>query len=158
MSHSGRASVGGVRWPVPVATLVAWGLVALSAGWWGLKMASGGEGVSIAAAPLGRSPEPVDPVAVGRLLGAQPAPAEGTGSLAAPSLASRFVLMGVVAGFPGGGAALLAVDGQPPKPYRVGSVVAEGLVLQSVRGRSASIGPARSGPAAVTLELPPLVP
>ncbi len=158
MSHSGRASVGGARWLVPVATLVAWGLVALSAGWWGLKMASGGPAASMAVALPVRSPDPVDPVAVGRLLGAQPAPAEGTGPLAAPSLASRFVLMGVVAGFPGGGAALLAVDGQPPKPYRVGSVVAEGLVLQSVRGRSAAIGPARSGPAAVTLALPPLGP
>ncbi len=143
---------------MPVATLVAWALVALSAGWWGLKMAAGGEGASVAAAPPVRLPEPVDPVAVGRLLGAPPAPAEGTGPLAAPSLASRFVLMGVVAGFPGGGAALLSVDGQPPKPYRVGSLVAEGLVLQSVRGRSASMGPARSGPAAVTLELPPLGP
>ncbi len=155
MSHSGRASVGAARWTVPVATLVLWGLVALSAGRWVLKMVSASASapmdVPLAAARL---PGPVDPAAVGRLLGAEPAPVAGP--LAAPSLASRFVLMGVVAGFPGGGAALLSVDGQPPKPYRVGSLVADGLVLQSVRGRQASIGPTRSGAVAVTLELPAL--
>ena len=157
MSHSGRASVGGGRWPLRVSTGLLWALLGLSAGWWGLKMASGPAAISLVAPPPVHWPEPADPVAVGRLLGAQPVPVEGTGRLAAPSLASRFVLMGVVAGFPGGGAALLSVDGQPPRPYRVGSVVADGMVLQSVQGRRALIGPARNGAAAVALELPALM-
>jgi general secretion pathway protein C len=55
----------------------------------------------------------------------------------------------------GGGAAVIAVDGKPARPYRVGSTIEEGLVLQSVRGRQAMLGPA-AGPALVTLELPPL--
>jgi len=156
MSHSGRASVVHGRWVVPAATLVLWLLAALSAGWWGLKMMSASASmpldVPVAAT---RQLGPVDPVAVGRLLGSEPTAAAGAPP--APTLASRFVLMGVVAGMAGGGTVLLSVDGQPPKPYRVGSPVAEGLVLQSVQGRQASIGPARSGPAAVRLELAPLV-
>jgi hypothetical protein len=35
-------------------------------------------------------------------------------------------------------------------------LVAQGLVLQSVSARSAVLGASRKGPAAVTLELPPL--
>ncbi len=158
MSHSGRASVGVAGWPAPVVTVLLWALAGLSAGWWGLKMVASGSAMTAAAPAAARLPEPVDPVVLGRLLGVGPGPADGTGPVAAPSLASRFVLMGVVAGWAGGGTVLLSVDGQPPKPYRVGSTVAEGLVLQSVQGRVASIGATRGGPAVVTLELPPLVP
>lgn len=154
MNHSGRVAVSGGRWSVPVATLLLWALAALSAGWWGLKMTSSSGAAALAAPSTARQPELADPVALGRLLGA--APAQGAGPLAAPSLASRFVLTGVVAGISGGGTVLLSVDGQPPKPYRVGSPVAEGLVLQSVQGRRASIGASLRGPEVVTLELPPL--
>ncbi len=155
MSHSGRASVGVAGWPAPVVTVLLWALAGLSAGWWGLKMVASGSAMTVAAPAAARLPEPVDPVVLGRLLGAGPGPADGTGPVAAPSLASRFVLMGVVAGWAGGGTVLLSVDGQPPKPYRVGSTVAEGLVLQSVQGRRATLGQSLRGPVAVTLELPP---
>ncbi len=158
MSDSGRASFGAAGWPVPVVTVLLWALAGLSAGWWGLKMVASGSAMTVAAPAAARLPDPLDPVVLERLLGAGPALAEGAGPVAAPSLASRFVLMGVVAGWAGGGTVLLSVDGQPPKHYRVGSAVAEGLVLQSVQGRVATIGATRGGPAAVTLELPPLVP
>ena len=59
-------------------------------------------------------------------------------------------------GATGAGAALIAVDGRPPKPFAVGSAVEAGLVLQSVEGRRARLGPAPGAPAALTLELPPL--
>jgi general secretion pathway protein C len=69
-------------------------------------------------------------------------------------LSSRFTLLGVVAESDGGGAALISVDGKPPKPYRVGAALDEGLVLQSVQARRAAIGASMQSPPAVTLELP----
>lgn len=63
--------------------------------------------------------------------------------------------MGVLAGRDsGGGAALIALDGQPPKPYRVGAQVDAGLVLQSLGPRQARLGATLHGPAALTLEIP----
>jgi general secretion pathway protein C len=95
---------------------------------------------------------PVDPVAVARLMGSSPA-AIGT---PAPSVASRFTLVGVVAGQAHGGAALIGVDGKPAKPFRVGTPVTEGLLLQAVEPRRALLAPSMEAPAAVTLDLPPL--
>ena len=68
---------------------------------------------------------------------------------------SRFALVGVVAGrHSGGGAALIAVDGKPPKPYRVGMQVESGLVLQSVGAREARLGAALGGASAHVLSMP----
>jgi general secretion pathway protein C len=69
-------------------------------------------------------------------------------------LSSRFNLIGVVADRSQHGAALIAVDGRPAKPYRVGSAIDEGLVLQSVAPRSAVLAASPSGPPVVTLEMP----
>jgi general secretion pathway protein C len=55
------------------------------------------------------------------------------------------------------GLALIAVDGKPAKAFAVGSRLDDGLVLQSVGHRSASIGPAQ-GDRSVLLELPALPP
>jgi len=130
--------------------VLLWAAAAASIVFWGLRLATPADGtrppaVSTATA-LG-----VDPAAVGRLLGAQPA-AERVA--AAPDAASRFVLLGVVADDIGRGAALVAVDGKPPRPYRVGATLAEGYVLQSLDTRAANIGGTRSGPAAFSLKLP----
>ena len=73
---------------------------------------------------------------------------------AAPTLASRFQLQGVMAGGPNAGAALIAVDGKLAKPYRVGAVVADGMVLQSAEGRRVTLGAAMDGSQALVLELP----
>jgi general secretion pathway protein C len=139
------------RWTVRSTTFVLWTLAALSTVYWGLKMASSSSDTP-SVPPVVRAPA-ADPVAVGRLLGAQPQAAATT---PAGNLAGRFVLTGVVASDSGGGAALIAVDGKPPRPYRVGARVDEGLVLQSVQGRRALIGASPEGPTTVTLELPPL--
>jgi general secretion pathway protein C len=69
-------------------------------------------------------------------------------------LASRFQLLGVLAGGPNAGAALIAVDGKPAKPFRVGAVVSDGLVLQSAQGRRVSLGVALDGAPTLTLDLP----
>ena len=152
MNSPGRAGLRAAdRWVAPAATLALWGLVAWSGVYWGLKAVASSAPSRPVTSALG-APQPADPVAVGRLLGASPAVANA----AAPSLASRFVLMGVVAGISGAGAALIAVDGQPPRPYTVGATVTEGFMLQSVQGRRATLGPSPDAPPAVTLELPPL--
>ena len=52
------------------------------------------------------------------------------------------------------GCALIAVNGQPPRPYRVGASLEGGLVLQAVSRRSARLGASMNGPATVELTLP----
>jgi general secretion pathway protein C len=67
---------------------------------------------------------------------------------------SRFVLWGVVAGASGQGSALIAVDGQPPRPFRVGQTVTEGVVLQSLGPKQAQLGTNAQGAALFSLSLP----
>ena len=137
------------RWTVAGATFVLWALVAASAVVWGLK--SSGRATGPTAEPALARTAPADPAVVARLLGSSP-------TVAAPvaSLSSRFVLTGVVASRSHQGAALIAVDGRPAKPFRVGSAVDEGLLLQSVESRRAVLAANVQGPAVLTLELPPL--
>jgi len=133
---------------LPAASLLVWGAVAFSAVTWGLRWTATGDAPSKAFAAAQALPE-VDASAVARSLGAMSVQAA-----AAPSLASRFQLQGVMAGGPDAGAALIAVDGKPAKPYRVGAVVADGLVLQSAQGRRVNLGTALDGPQTLVLELP----
>jgi general secretion pathway protein C len=138
------------RWAVPSLTFLLWGLAAASVVYWGFKLAARPAPAQVAAVATRPAAAP-DVAAVGRLLGATraAAPAEP-----AVTLASRFVLAGVAAHPSGAGIAVIAVDGKPPRPYRVGATLDEGLVLQSVEGRRAMLGP-QGGPATLTLELPP---
>jgi general secretion pathway protein C len=141
------------RWAVRLATLVLWLLAAGSCVYWGLRLAQRASTAAVAAPA--RTAFAADPAALARLLGANPV-AESPGAAPAVSLASRFNLVGVVAARSHRGAALIAVDGKPARPFRVGSAVDENLVLQSVEGRRATLGATARGPAVVTLELPPL--
>jgi general secretion pathway protein C len=138
------------KWAVAGATFALWALVAGSAVYWGLRFTAP-SGAAPQAAPALRAPAPADPAAVARLLGASPAAAA-----AAPvaSLSSRFTLVGVVASRSHQGAALIAVDGRPAKPFRVGTAIDEGLILQSVEARRATLAASAGGPPVLTLELP----
>jgi general secretion pathway protein C len=70
---------------------------------------------------------------------------------------ARFQLLGLFAAQPGrSGVALIAVDGKPPRAFRVGAIVDGGHVLQAVDKRSAMLGP-RGGATAMTLRLPETV-
>lgn len=138
------------RWQVRVVTFLLGFAAAASAVFWGLRLGGPEAGPP---GPAAGAPAPLaaDPAAVARLLGGAPAAATAA---PAPALASRLVLVGVVAGARSGeGAAVIAVDGKPARPFRVGATVDEGLVLQSVQGRRAQVGPAQGAPA-LTLELP----
>ncbi|WP_310625890.1 type II secretion system protein N [Limnohabitans sp.] len=136
------------RVALPAVSLLVWAAVAFSAVTWGLRWSAMGASPSTAMVLAQGLPE-VDVAAAARSLGAAPVAAA-----AAPSLASRFQLQGVLAGDASQGAALIVVDGKPAKPYRVGTVVADGLVLQSAQARRISLGAAVDGPTTLALELP----
>ena len=136
------------RVALPAASLLVWGAVAFSAVTWGLRWSATGASPSNATAAAQALPE-VDVSAAARSLGAVPVQAA-----AAPTLASRFQLQGVMAGGSNAGAALMSVDGKTAKPYRVGAVVADGLVLQSAQGRRVVLGAAVDGPQTLVLDLP----
>ena len=133
-----------------LVTLLIWVVAAASVVYWVLKIVAASRVVP--ALPALAAPAPTtDPVAISRMLGAvAAAPA------AQATVASRFTLLGVLAGTPGGGAALIAVDGKPARPVRVGGAVEEGLVVQSAVGRQVKLATDMTGPATLTLEMPPL--
>jgi general secretion pathway protein C len=86
--------------------------------------------------------------------------ASSDASPAAPSMiqAARFALTGVVVNRPtsGQGVALIAVDGKPPRPYRVGSTLTAGVVLHSVSAGKAMLAVSADAAPSLTLELPRL--
>lgn len=139
------------KWGVRLGTLALWAAAGASVVFWGLRLA----------APAGRPAAPVaqgsvplapDAQALARLLGAVAAPSP---AVPVASLASRFVLVGVLSGrHSGGGAALIAVDGKPAKPYRVGAAVDDGLVLLALGPRQAQLGPSGGDAATLTLDMP----
>lgn len=139
-------------------TFGIWALVAGSAFFWGLRLF-----VQAPAAPPGTLvAQPGGDVRgdLTRLFGADappPAAPEEVVAVADP----RFTLVGVVSprnpAAAREGVALIAIDGNPARAYRVGTVVDGNTVLQAVSARGVELGP-RGGPAAVALELPPLPP
>jgi len=139
-------------WPPRLVTFGLGLLAAAGATFWALKWTAPR---SLAPASVVQNAvAPVDPVSVARLLGG------GQQPVATPvaSAASRDKLIGVVAeGDKGGkgGYALIAIDGQLAKPYRVGSRVSDEWVLQSVATRSASLSAGGGAVASLTLELAP---
>ena len=147
-----QTNIVSVGWP-RTAAFVLGGLAAASVVFWVLKTSGKPLQLNTPAAASGTSTV-IDPVALSRALGGGRTPVAS--SAPSISLSARFSMVGVVADSQSGGAALIAVDGAPPRPYRVGATVADGLVLQSVKGRVAALAAQRDGPVVLTLELPPL--
>jgi general secretion pathway protein C len=138
-------------------SFVIWAAVAAGGAFWSLRLlvpstAAPAHTVTVSAAAVARGD-------LTRVLGFDPPP---TAEAAAPVAEAerRFQLLGVVA--PRGitaseGVALIAIDGNPPKAYRVGASVDGETVLQSVSMRGAALGP-RGGAATVSLATPPPAP
>lgn len=141
------------KWGVRLGTLVLWAAAGASVVFWGLRLSAPAAG-SAAPVAMGAAPLAPDAQALARLLGAVPVlPSAPVVPVA--SLASRFALVGVLSGrSSGGGAALIAVDGKPAKPFRVGALVDEGLVVQALGPRQAQLGPSVGEAATLTLEMP----
>lgn len=94
---------------------------------------------------------PINPIALTRLLGQGEAPVE---TVAVVDPGSRMRLTGIIASATGQGVALLSLDGKPAKPYRVGSTIEDGLMLQSVEKRSVALASDAKAAVRVRLELP----
>ena len=140
------------RFAAGLAALVIWALLAASALLWWLRA---GSGAPVQAPVAGGAPPegvPVDARAVARALGA---PESEPAAAPVADIASRLALRGVVT-HDGRGAALIAVDGKPPTPVRVGAALAGvdgGWTLRSVTPHAAVIA---SGDSQARLEMPPL--
>ncbi|MEI8267095.1 MAG: hypothetical protein WCI59_15280 [Betaproteobacteria bacterium] len=143
------------------SAFLIWAAVAGAAVFWGLRLSG-----NAPEAPAHAQPAPVATVVrsdLGRLLGPDLAlPSTGLQAPPADAQQGRFQLLGVIAAGSGGGAgsagwATLAVDGKPPRTFRVGSAVDDSSVLQKVSARGVEIGP-RGGAPLVTLQLSPLAP
>ena len=140
-----------------VAAFFLWATVAACLAFWGLRVLVTPRAVPVQTQPV--SSATVLRGDVARLFAAPLVATAGPGGATEPALASRFRLVGVMAPkSPERGAeqgiALIAVDGKPPRPYRVGARLDTALVVQSVATRSVAIGPSQ-GAMVVRLELPP---
>lgn len=141
------------RW----VAFLTWAAVAAASMYWALKLSASPSPLPAHAHVAAAAPRLAGDLQ--RVLGAgAPAATPSTEAAAAPPPPDpRFSLIGVVAPRPGTsareGLALIALDEQPAKAFRVGSVVDGSLVLLAVSARGASLGP-RGGPPSVVLELP----
>jgi general secretion pathway protein C len=143
-------------WPARLSSFALAALAAASVVYWGLRWS---EPVSAPRADGDWTSEsPIDTGRVAQLLGASAAPAGDDEAAPAANPAGRYKLIGVIAQgrHSGLGSALIAIDGAPAKPYKVGDKLSDELVLQSVSKRGAALGPSLQAPASVTLEVPPL--
>jgi general secretion pathway protein C len=140
-------------WSTRIVTFAISALAAASVVYWGMRI-WGMSAPAVPSAVLVEQAPAASSQAIARALGGGMAPA-ATVATAAPA-ASRYALIGVVAGRIRAGAALISVDGQDAKPVRVGTLVDNDMVLESVNGRQAVLS-SSTGPAAkLTLEMPPL--
>lgn len=144
-------------WPARLAAFLLWALATVSASFWLMQVRGTSQQVPSATtlapeAPLAQTAD------LARVFG--PPAMASTGLAAAPNptvdAAARLRLLGVVANRAQAGVALISVDGQPPRPYRVGSELEGGWKLEKVSLRSATLTPADSRAASVTIELAPL--
>jgi general secretion pathway protein C len=128
-----------------------WALVAASTAFWAIKIFAAARPVP----PGAQAPQAV--VANGpmeRLFGAVVVPT--TPVPQAPPESSRFQLVGVIAppaGSSQGGYAVISLDNQPARTWRVGATVEGNTALLAVSKRGAEFGPP-GGPTAFTLQLP----
>jgi len=121
-------------WP-RLASLILSALASGSAVMWALR-----GGPELGAPPAVESEGPrseLDGAAVERVLGAEAKSSKA--SKDAPPASDRFVLVGVLASGGNHGAALIGVDGKPPKPFHVGAAIDGPWILQATEGRSASL-------------------
>ena len=140
---------GSNSWTLRLFTLLIWLLVGLCAAYWAFKFATTKpvEATAALAAPS----LVVDTKVVGKLLGATDIVAVKAVNKAA---STKFVLFGLAKSAGNQGFALIALDGKPAKPYRVGSLVADDLLLKSISKTGVILATSLKSTDGVTLELP----
>lgn len=137
--------------------LLVWALVAASAVFWGLRLfARAAPSPAVATSELTAAAQGD----LSRLLGAAVLPDDPEAIEApAPAVSARFRLTGVMAPRRPSdqGLAVISVDGNPPRVYRVGAAIDGDLMLREVSLRTATVASAHhaSDPAGTfVLELP----
>lgn len=140
---------------VRLLSFVIWALVAASAAFWAMRL--GASATPVPAHTVWADADTAGAAAdLGRLFGLPPSTVPvDSAPTPQPAASSRFKLIGVVAPRSGGpeGLALLAVDGAPPRAYRVAARVGSEWIIRSIGHRRVELAPADGG-AAVVLELP----
>lgn len=149
---------------IRLATFAVWLLAVGSLVYWALKFVAGPTAPPTPAAAPAPGIGQVDAQALARGLGGGVQAATNPGATtpvntgASNLNSSRFQLTGVVLSRGGSNrnsVALIGVDGKPPRPYRVGANLAEGVVLHSVAaGKAMLAGSSQAAAAELTLELP----
>jgi len=139
-------------WLIRVVTFLLAAVAAGSASYWMLKWPTPTSPTrAIAAEPAIPT---IDTAKVAQLLGASTYAPNAPGP--AISAQARYKLLGVIAEGARGGSALIAIDAEPAKPYRVGEHLSDKLVLKSVKARSVTLAGGLQDNDGLTLELPPL--
>ena len=142
-----QARLSKASWGLPAAlAALVWALVAGSVTLWWLHLprqwTEAQPGVTASA------PAAQDSAGLLKSLG------HTTAQTAAPDVAKRFVLLGVIAADSGQGSALLAVDGQPAKAFVQGQAVVEGWRLETLTARGVRLSLAGSADNGIELRLP----
>lgn len=140
-------------WFTRIVTFTVSALAAASVAYWSLK-SWGPQAAATTPTVVMAQASSVGPQALARALGGGPAQLASVPQ--APPASSRYALVGVLAGNSRSGAALISVDGQEARPVRVGTLVVDDILLQSVTARHAVLTSGAGTPAKFTLELPPL--
>ena len=149
-------SASSPHWGSRLVTFALWALAAGSATYWVLKWPTAGLSLANAPLPLQDVAPPTVQAEAKALGGGQVAIAPFGGPVAAVAVnaSTRMALVGVVATRDNQGTALIAIDGKPARPFRVGTKVDGDLVLQSVAAKQARLGDGTGGNNTVLLELP----
>lgn len=139
-------------WLARSLAFVVWAAAAAAAVAWGLRVAAVATDRPDALAPVTAPSAQAmpDAAAMGRLLGAGVSPAPAA---AAAEVATRYRVLGVLAAAGGErGAALMAIDGKPPRHWRVGAEVEPGVRVLAVE--RAAVRLSQPGGRELRIELP----
>jgi general secretion pathway protein C len=119
-----------------VGALLLWAATGLSASYWGMQMWGVVQPTPLP--PLAIERPPVNAAAVAKALGAAgDVPVVAT---VAPTGGGAYRLQGVLRDASGEGVALIAMDGQAAKPYRLGATLPGGQVLLELQTREVLLG------------------
>jgi general secretion pathway protein C len=148
-STSALKSSSTTPWSLRLITLLMWMSVGLCAAYWAFKFVTT---KPVVAAPVAAPTVVVDSKAIGKLLGASDIVA--VKPVVVPVSTTKYLLFGIASTVRGTGVALIGIDDKPARPYRLGSKVADDLVLKSLTKTKAVLAASATAPDGVTLELP----
>ncbi|MFN3611767.1 type II secretion system protein N [Tepidimonas sp.] len=140
----GRAG-GRVRLPA-LAALLAWGVAGWLAAAWGWRLWGQAQGAGLVAPPPSSAPV-VQVETMVRALGGGDGRTDTPAPAAVAATGSAWRLLGVLADGGGQGAALLAADGRPARPYRVGATLPDGWRVQRIERDGVWLAPPQGGEA-----------